>query len=124
MIFKTTIPRLPGTKTSIVNALLVLSVALAVAPSAAARENPVTAIALFDGPSAPAYVQITGLLLNGKSELRVCDGVPKMNKMAYDNLLHTQLASGTVLERGTDGVLSLTVNSKPVCIVPSNLKFE
>ena len=58
-------------------------VILAAAP-ATAKETPVIAIALFDGPSGPAYVQITGLTLNGKSELRVCDGTPKLNKTVYD----------------------------------------
>ncbi|HEY6349950.1 MAG TPA: hypothetical protein VI636_11125 [Candidatus Angelobacter sp.] len=86
---------------------------------------PVTAIAVFDGPSGPAYVQITGFLLNGKSELRACDGVPKLNKAAYDALLRVQLAGAASLERNADGVLLLAANNaKPVCIVPGNLKFD
>lgn len=91
---------------------------------AQAKDAPVTAIALFDGPSGPAYVQLIGLLLNGKTELRVCDGVPKINKTAYDNLVRTQLAGATSLERADDGVLTLTAGAKPVCVVPGNLKFE
>ena len=91
---------------------------------AGAKENPVTAIALFDSPSGPAYAQITGLLLNGKSELRVCDGVPRINKTAYETMLRVQLAAGTSLQRGADGILTLSMNNKPVCIVPGNLKFE
>jgi hypothetical protein len=110
--------------TSVLSPLLVLSMAALLIPRANAKENPVTAIALFDGPSGPAYVQITGMMLNGKSEMRVCDGMDRMNKAAYDNLLRTQLAGGTSLQRGADGVLTLTVNSKPMCVVPSNLKFE
>jgi hypothetical protein len=92
--------------------------------SVQAKETSVTAIALFDGPSGPAYVQLTGLTLNGKTELRVCDDVPKMDRGAYDNLLRIQLSGATSLERGADGVLRLTVESKPICVVPSNLKFE
>lgn len=91
---------------------------------ATAKDAPVTAIALFDGPSGPAYVQIAGLVLNGKSELRVCNDVPKINKTSYDTLLRVQLAAGTSLERDADGVLQLTVNGKQVCVVSSNLKFE
>src|SRR5215472_16767118 len=92
--------------------------------SVGAKETPVTAIVLFDGPGGPAYVQVAGLMLNGKTELRVCDGVPKLNKPAYDTLLRTQLSAGTAMERGTDGTLMLTLNSKPVCVLPSNLRFE
>src|SRR5215467_7988941 len=93
--------------------------AMLLATSGSAKENPVNAIALFDGPSGPAYVQITGLTLNGKSELRVCDGVPRLNKTAYDGLLRVQLANGTALERNADGVLMMSMNPKPVCVVPS-----
>ena len=89
-----------------------------------AKENPVTAIALFDSPSGPAYAQITGLLVNGKSELRVCDGAPKFNKTGYDTLPRIQLAGAAFLERGDDGTLVLSVNPKPVCVVPNNLKFD
>src|SRR5205085_524194 len=67
-----------------------------------AKEVPVTAIALYDGPSGPAYIQITGLLLNGKTELRVCDGVSKIDKRTYDTLPRTQLTGATTLERGAD----------------------
>src|SRR5947209_7362036 len=90
-----------------------------------AKEVPITAIALYDGHSGPAYIHITGLLLNGKTELRVCDGVPKIDKRTYDTLPRTQLTGATTLERGADGVLMLTsANAKPMCVVPSNLKFE
>jgi len=92
--------------------------------SAIAKDNRQTAIVLFDGPGGPAYVQITGLTVNGKTELRVCDGAPKFDKRAYDNFLRAQLGDASFLERGADGVLKLTVNSKPMCVVPTNLKFE
>ncbi|HLJ30779.1 MAG TPA: hypothetical protein VKY85_29010 [Candidatus Angelobacter sp.] len=94
------------------------------ATSAHAKETPVTAIALFNGPTGPAYTQIAGVTLNGKSELRICDGVPKFDKRAYDSMARTQLAGATSLERAADGTLLLTTNSKPVCVVPSNLKFD
>jgi hypothetical protein len=106
-------------------ALLAISFSFALDPVAAnAKDNRQTAIVLFDGPSGPAYVQITGLTVNGKTELRVCDGAPKFDKRAYDNFLKTQLGEASSLERDADGVLKLTVNSKPICVVPGNLKFE
>jgi len=107
----------PGTLAAIFAAILLCT-------AANAKETPVNAIALFDGPSGPAYVQITGLVLNGKSELRVCDGVPKLNKTAYETLMRVQLAQATSLERNADGVLMLTINAKPICVVPGNVKFE
>ncbi|HEY6968859.1 MAG TPA: hypothetical protein VJA94_06635, partial [Candidatus Angelobacter sp.] len=111
---------------TVIRFVLVLGMAVLFSPCALAKENPVSAIALFEGPSGPAYAQITGLTLNGKSEIRVCDGVPgmKLNKTIYDNLLRIQLANGTALERGADGVLTLTINSKPMCVVATNLRFE
>ena len=116
--------RSSGPKTTIQYFCFGVILAMLLATSGSAKENPVNAIALFDGPSGPAYVQITGLTLNGKSELRVCDGVPRLNKTAYDGLLRVQLASGTAMERNAEGVLMLSMNAKPVCVVPSNLKFE
>src|SRR5215813_10499853 len=109
MISGTDIPRLSATRRRIFASLLVLSVAVLLAVSAAAKENPATAIVLFDGPAGPAYVQVTGVTLNGKSELRDCEGVPRINKTVYDNLARPQLGSGSALERGADGVLMLTV---------------
>src|SRR5437588_9281030 len=78
------------------------------AVSAQAKEAPpIIAIALFDSPNGQAYVQINGLMLNGKTEVRVCDGVPKFDKKTYDKLPKTQLQGATSLERGQDGVLVL-----------------
>jgi hypothetical protein len=89
-----------------------------------AKEVPVTAIALYDTPGGPAYLQITGLLINGKSEMRVCEGASKIDKRVYDSLERTQLSSASALERNADGVLLLTLNGKAVCVLPGNLRFE
>jgi hypothetical protein len=97
---------------------------LAGASLAAAAKDAGVAIVLFDGPKGAAYVQIAGITVNGKTELRICDGVPKIDKRTYDTLPRTQLAAGSSLTRGADGVLALIVDSKPVCVVPSNLKFD
>lgn len=89
-----------------------------------AKDTPVSAIVLFDGPNGAAYVQITGLTLNNKTEVRVCDGVPRFNKQGYDALPRMQLAGATSLERTSAGALTLTADSKSTCVVPSNLRFD
>lgn len=104
--------------------LVALLAVVLLVPVAQAKDAPVTAIALFDGPSGPAYVQVGGLLLNGKSELRVCDGAPKINKTGYDSFPKIQVAGAATLERAQDGVLTLNTGGKDVCIVPGNLKFD
>ncbi len=85
---------------------------------------PINAIALFDGPNGSAYVQINGLMINAKTELRVCDGVSKFDKKTYDKMPKTQLQGATALERGENGVLSLTTASGTACVVPIGLKFD
>jgi len=99
----------------------VLFACFAVSTHAATR---MTAIALFDAPDGPAYVQISGVTLNGKTELRMCDGVSKIEKRNYEMLFKVQFVGATSLERGDDGVLRLIVNSKPFCVVPGSLKFD
>ena len=92
--------------------------------SASAKDAPATAIVLFDGTQGAAYVQITGMTLNGKTEVRICDGVSKFDKNAYDALPRAPFTGATSLQRGTDGALTLTVKAKPVCAVPGNVKFN
>jgi hypothetical protein len=82
------------------------------------------AIVLFDGAAGPAYVQISGLTLNGKNDVRVCEGVAKFDKRTYDTLPKMQLAGASSLERDSDGVLKLTGNFKSVCIVPNSIRFD
>jgi hypothetical protein len=82
------------------------------------------AVVVFDGSSGPAYAQIIEWTLNGKTELRNCEGAVNFDKRGYDEFPKMQLAGASSLERGADGVLRLTLNSKPVCVVPANLKFD
>ena len=89
-----------------------------------AKDAPLTAVVLFDGPQGAAYVQISEASLNGKIEVRGCDGVSKVDKNTYNGLSRLSLAGASSLQRGKDGVLTLTVNGKSSCILPSNLKFE
>src|SRR5690349_285796 len=66
-----------------------------------AKDAPLTAIVLFDGPSGPSYVQITAVTLNAKTELRSCEGSARIDKRSYDLLARVQLKSGSILDRGT-----------------------
>jgi tetratricopeptide (TPR) repeat protein len=103
-----------------------LAVVLVIAASTAAagKDASVTAVVLFEGPHGTAYVQITDATLNGKVEVRLCEGVSKLDKNGYNGLPRTTLVGAKSLQRGADGVLTLTVNDKPLCVVPSNLKFD
>jgi hypothetical protein len=89
-----------------------------------AKDASLTAVVLFDGPQGAAYVQITEAALNGKIEVRSCDGVSRLDKNIYNGLPRASLAGASSLQRGADGTLTLTANGKSVCVVPSNLKFE
>lgn len=90
----------------------------------AVAKDSTTAIVLFDGPHGAAYVQLMGLTLNGKTELRLCDQVATFDKTTYKNFPRVPLTGASSLQRAQDGVLTLTVDGKPVCVVPSNLKFD
>jgi len=92
--------------------------------SAQAKDAPVSGIEVYDGPNGAAYVQVSDLLINGKIELRTCTSGAKIDKSAYGRLQKITLTSATSLQRGLDGMLTLTKDSATVCVVPSNLKFE
>lgn len=82
------------------------------------------AIVLFDDSHGAAFVQLTGLTLNGKAEVRVCEHVSSFDKTTYNSFPRVPLAGAASLQRGDDGMLSLMINGKTECVVPSNLKFE
>ena len=56
--------------------------------------------------------------------MRICDGVSRFDKNAYNALPRAPLKGATSLQRGADGVLTLTVNAKSLCVVPSSLRFD
>ena len=116
----------PGTILSRSFRYFLPAIVLAAATAAAGKDPGVTAVVLFDGPEGTAYVQLTDTTLNGKTELRVCEGISKLDKSAYNALPRATFVGAKSLQRGVDGVLTLTVaaNDKPVCVVPGNLKFE
>ena len=90
-----------------------------------AKDAPVSAVLLFGGPAEPAYIQITGLLINGKTELRVCNGPGSIEKSAYKNLPKVNLSSVHSLKRLSDGSMSaVTDEAALACVVPGNYKFD
>ncbi len=104
-----------------------LGVLFCLGSSALAKEAPLNAIELFDGPSGPSYVQITDVLINGKTILRGCgaSATEPIDKSAYGKLSKVALTAGSILDRGQDGVLRLTSGAGEAgCVVPDNLKFE
>jgi hypothetical protein len=60
--------------------------------TAYAKDASLTAVVLFDGPQGAAYVQITDAALNGKIEVRSCDGVSRLDKNTYNGLPRASLA--------------------------------
>jgi hypothetical protein len=97
------------------------------APAALAKEPSLTAIELYDGSAGAAYVQLGGVLINGKAELRDCTSSEKtpIEKSSYGKLEKVTLAAGGVLDRGADGVLRYgTLAGPAICVVPENMKFE
>ena len=81
-------------------------------------------IVLFDGSRGPAYVQLTAFTLNGKAEVRLCQGVSKFDKNTYNSLPRAPLTGASSLQRGEDGVMTLTINGNTVCAVPSSVRFD
>ena len=89
-----------------------------------AKEPPLLGIVLFDSTDGPVYVQITGVMVNSKVEMRNCAGVARIDRRTYGALPKVPLKGASSLERGADGMLTLTTDSGPVCVVPSDLKFD
>ena len=90
-----------------------------------AKDIPVTGILVFGANGAPAYVQVTDFLVNGKAELRSCAGSGGIDKSAYKNLTKILLSSVTMLERLPDGSLvAATGGAAPACVVPGNFKYD
>jgi len=89
-----------------------------------AKEAPLTAIEIYQGPNGPAYLHITDVLINGKAELRSCEGMATIDKSNYGKLPKVTLTTGMSLEYKTDGALTLTGDSSSLCVVPVNLKLD
>jgi hypothetical protein len=96
------------------------------APFAMAKQVPLMAVELYDGPSGAAYLQLSDVLVNGKFEMRDCAPFPApIDKSAYGKMGKVTLAPGGVLERGADGVLRYSVGQgQAQCVAPDNVKFD
>jgi hypothetical protein len=97
------------------------------APSAAAKDIPLTAIELYDGPSGAAYVQLSGVLINSKAEMKDCTQfqLGSVDKAAYGRMGRVVLAVGGILERGADGVMRYSLGGgQTVCVAPANARFD
>jgi hypothetical protein len=91
------------------------------------KEAPLTAIEVYNGPSGAAYVQLNGVLINTKAEMRECDecGAAPIDKGAYNKLTKFTLGPGGTLERGSDGILRYTDASGATrIVVPVNAKYD
>jgi len=108
--------------------LFVGLVCLAAGSTAMAKEQVLTAIELYDGPSGATYVLLNGVTISGKTEMRICKpcGEGPIDKSAYSKLEKFQLTAGGKLERTADGVLrwTATEGGEAVIVVPLNVKFE
>ncbi len=93
--------------------------------AAHAKDVPVTGILIYGDSGKLAYVQVTGLLVNGKTEMRACTGSGPIEKSAYKNFPKVNLETLTTLERLPDGSLAAKVgDAAPSCIVPGNFKWD
>lgn len=121
------LPRFPqvAALTCRVRAILCF-LACALAPlSTAAKDVPVTGVVIFGIPGSLAYAQVSGFLINGKTELRACASDGPIDKSAYKNLAKISLASVKVLERKSTGGLVAQIGEAPAtCVVPGNFKWE
>jgi hypothetical protein len=98
---------------------------LSAVPPVHSKDVSITAIELYDSPNGAAFVQLTGLLINGKAEVRSCTGVTQINKSNYGKLPKVALGpSVTSLERDAKGTMTLTRGTESECVVPTNLKFD
>jgi len=108
------------------NRSLCVALLLAVVLSSAwAKDVPITGVLLYPAGGGYGYVQVTGFLVNGKTELRACSGNGPVDKSVYKNMAKINLATVKTLERMPDGTLMADVGSGPAtCVVPGNFKFE
>jgi hypothetical protein len=112
-------PRVPWARG--IQVAICLSVMLS---SSWAKDVPVTGVLLYLVGTGYGYVQVTGLLINGKTELRACSTDP-IDKSVYRNLNKFTLATVKTLERMPDGKLMAAFgDAAPVCVLPGNFKFD
>jgi hypothetical protein len=92
--------------------------------SAHAKTAGLTAIVLYPNQDGQAYQQVADFVLDSKNEMYICVGASNIDKNAYHKLGKVTLAAGMTLERGSDGVLTLTQPAGAACVVPGNYKYD
>jgi hypothetical protein len=111
-------------RSTVARTVLVAVLLTAALPSARAKDAPITGVLIYQAAGRYNYAQVTGLLVNGKTELRACGG-GGIDKSSYKNLAKINLAAVKTLERMPDGILMAEVGgASSVCVVPGNFKFE
>jgi len=112
--------RLSRTRTACVAVLIAVASA-----NVWAKDLPISGVLLYPNSGGYGYVQVTGFLVNGKTELRACSGNGPVDKSVYKNMAKINLATVKTLERMPDGTWLADVGSGPAtCVVPGNFKFE
>jgi len=113
-------------RASTVLAALILALLFDFLPSAASgKDLGASGVFLFQGPAGPAYVQFTGLFLNGKMELRACGSSPRIAKSDYKSAAKLTFAGIASLERLPDGGMAAqSSDGQTQCVLPGNFKWE
>jgi hypothetical protein len=96
-------------------------------PAAIAKPPSLIAIEVYDGPSGPAYVQLSDVLINGKFEMRDCTPFQSasIDKSTYGKMQKILIAPGATLDRDSDGALRYRVGAAAaLCVAPENIKYE
>ena len=103
---------------------LALGAILLMALPASAKDTGLAGVMVYPGPDGMAYVQFTGLLINGKLEFRAC-GPPTLNKNIYNHLPKEAAVGLKSLERMPDGSLQAEFgNETAKCVLPSEFKYD
>ena len=89
-----------------------------------AKEQPLTAILVYRGPSGWLWMQASDVVLNGKVEIRDCGGATTIDKSAYAKLAKITLSPPASLEVLDDGSLKYVREDADRCAVPGNFRFE
>lgn len=128
MTSRTILQSLSGLRSPLAGILVLAGVGAGwFAPAASAKDVPLMAIELYDGPSGASYVQLSDVLINGKAEMRDCSPYQSaaVDKSTYGKMGKVVLGTGGVLERNAEGVMHYSTGSgQTICVVPSNAKFE
>lgn len=92
--------------------------------SLAAKDKSITGILLYEGPSGPAYLQLTDIEINEKTEVYLCPAGVAVDGGNYKKLPRAPLPTAAMLARGSDGVWVLKTGEQASCAAPQNLKLD